>query len=540
MSIRVLPDAIVQRIAAGEVITRPRAAVRELVDNALDAGATRVEIEIVAGGYDRIVVHDNGTGIASGDAGLLFTRHATSKLDGIGALDAVRTLGFRGEALASLAAVADVEIRSRHVAEHVGLRLTSDGERAPLPRQAGTAVTVTRLFSRYPVRREGASPTGEARAIRRLVAQLALARPEVSWLLRSDGRVALLTTAGGRRAVLAALDGGSGGGRLLDLEPLDVCGAQITGLVGGPASSHGSREGIVLTINGRLCDVPEIRRAVQRAYADVLPRHRFPRAILSIDIAPERVDANVHPAKERVAIRDVAAIAGPLGDELRALLGRTTHLVSGHRSLALDLGRLGTGALAEDGAAYSTGGWERREVAAGSLPALRVVGQVADTLIVCETEIGTLLIDQHRAHERVIYERLLAGEAVEADTPSRLTVPRHLLATLEASGEVLRRAGWRWTEFGLDDILVTASPSGIDPEELIAVLGRHAAESSHDVLAAAACHAAIRKRRPLDPATAVALLEALTRTPTPATCPHGQPIILNLDREFLEREFGWR
>ena len=177
MAIRVLPEAVIQRIAAGEVITRPRAAVRELVDNALDAGATRVEIEIAAGGYDLIAVHDDGTGIAAADAALLFTRHATSKLDGLGALDAVRTLGFRGEALASLAAVAEVEVRSRHIDEAVGLRLASDGARTPLARQAGTSVAVTRLFSRYPVRREGATPVGEARAIRRLVTQLALARP---------------------------------------------------------------------------------------------------------------------------------------------------------------------------------------------------------------------------------------------------------------------------------------------------------------------------------------------------------------------------
>lgn len=540
MAIRVLPEAVVQRIAAGEVITRPRAAVGELVDNALDAGATRIEIEISAGGYDLLAVHDDGVGIASGDADLLFTRHATSKLAGLDALDAVRTLGFRGEALASLAAVADVEIRSRHVSESVGLRLTSAGTRAPLARQAGTSVTVTRLFSRYPVRREAATPVGEARAIRRLVTQLALARPEVSWLLRSEGRVVLLTTAGDRRAVVEALEGRSGDAGLIELGPLEAGGARVAGLVSGPATSHGSRGGIVLAVNGRLCDVPELRRAIQRAYADILPRHRFPRAILAVDIAPQLVDANVHPAKERVAIRDVGAVAGPLSDELRALLGRATHAVSGRRSLALDLGRLTGGGLAEEEADYAAGGWERREIAAGSLPALRVIGQVADTLIVCETEIGTLLIDQHRAHERVIYERLLAGEAVEAAEPPRLTISRHLVVALESAADALRQAGWRWTEFGLDDVLVTASPAGLAPGDLPDVLTRYAAESAHDVLAAAACHAAIRKRRPLDPITAVALLEALTRTRAPATCPHGQPIVLNLDREFLERQFGWR
>jgi len=540
MTIRVLPDVVVGRIAAGEVITRPRAAVRELIDNALDAGATRIEIEIVAGGYDLIAVHDDGAGIAAADAGLLFTRHATSKLDGIDGLAAIRTLGFRGEALASMSAVADVEVRTRQVAETVGWRRTNNGEQSPLARRAGTSVSVTRLFSRYPVRRDGATPLAEARAIRKLVTHLALARPEVSWTMRVDGRLTVMTTGGGLRAVMDELDERSGSAPLIALGPIAAGEARIAGLISGPSMHLSSRAGIVLTVNGRLCDVPEIRRAIQIAYADILPRHRFPHAIVSIEIPPERVDANIHPAKERVGIHNVATVVGPLRAELRALLGRSSHLVSGYRSLAVDLGRLPGAGFAENSTPYKSGGWERREVAAGSLPGLRVVGQIADTLIICEAEIGTLLIDQHRAHERVIYEQLLAGETIEPIEPLRLTVPTRLRAGLEENGDNLRRAGWRWDEFGLDDILVTGSPAGLAPNALPEILALHAAEPAHDVLAAAACHAAIRKRRPLDPATAVALLGALTLTRTPTTCPHGQPIVINLDRDFLERQFGWR
>lgn len=539
MAIRVLPPPLVQRIAAGEVITQPRAAVRELIDNALDAGSTRVEVEIAAGGYNLIVVHDNGHGIAADDGDLLFARHATSKLASADGLDAVTTLGFRGEALASLATVGEVEISTRHSNEQVGFRITSGGARSPIARQAGTTVTVRQLFSRYPVRREAATPVTEARAIRRVLTHLALIHPEIGWVLRIDGRVALLTTGGGLRDVIATLEGDRPR-HLLEVGPLEVDGACIRGLADGPNPASGRGDGIVLSVNGRLCDVPEIRRAIARAYADVLPRQRTPRVILTIEVDPARVDANVHPAKERVAIHDVAAITGPLVDELRTMLGRTAHSVSGQRSLALDLGRLTGMGVAEDRSPYHADGWQTRDISAGSLPALRVVGQIADTLIVCESEIGTLLIDQHRAHERVIYERLLAGESVEADEPARIAIPPRLVSTLEACAIDAQQAGWRWSEFGLDDVLVTATPPEMDPGDLPGVLAQLATEPKHDIAAATACHAALRKRRPLSPTTAVALVEALTQTQTPATCPHGQPIILNLDRDFLERQFGWR
>ncbi|MCO5177029.1 MAG: DNA mismatch repair endonuclease MutL [Thermomicrobiales bacterium] len=539
MAIRVLPPALVQRIAAGEVITQPRAAVRELIDNALDADSTRVEIEIVSGGYDLIVVHDNGHGIAAEDGDLLFARHATSKLASADGLDAVRTLGFRGEALASLAAVGDVEVSTRHADEQVGFRLTSGGALSPLARQTGTTVTVRQLFSRYPVRREAATPVTEARAIRRLITQLALIRPKVSWVLRVDGRMVLLTTGGGLRNVLMTLEGDKAR-HLLDLGPLDVDGVRIQGLADGPNPTSGRSDGILLSVNGRLCDVPELRRAIARAYAEVLPRQRTPRVILTIEVDPARVDANVHPAKERVAIHDVAAITGPLFGELRAMLGRTAHSVSGQRSLALDLGRLTSSGMAEDRGHYAANGWQTRNIPAGSLPALRVVGQIADTLIVCESEIGTLLIDQHRAHERVIYERLMAGESVEADEPVRIAIPPRFVSALEACTADALLSGWRWTEFGLDDVLVTAAPVDMEPADLPDVLAQLSAEPKHDIAAAAACHAALRKRRPLSPTTAVALIEALTQTRTPATCPHGQPIVLNLDHDFLERQFGWR
>jgi DNA mismatch repair protein MutL len=168
------------------------------------------------------------------------------------------------------------------------------------------------------------------------------------------------------------------------------------------------------------------------------------------------------------------------------------------------------------------------------------VGQVEDTLIVCETDLGTLLIDQHRAHERVIFERLLENQSMPLTEATLITVPTRVWATLDARGDDLRGAGWQWSEFGADQILVSACPDGFNPDDLVPIAERFAAETAHSILSAAACHAAIRKRRPLTPETALGLLRLLTATTAPTTCPHGQPIVINLSRSFLEQQFGWR
>jgi DNA mismatch repair protein MutL len=543
-AIRVLPDALVARIAAGEVITRPRAAVKELVDNAIDAGATRIDIAIQAGGYDLIAVHDDGSGIRSNDAPVVFTRHATSKLTSLDALTQVRTLGFRGEALASLAAVADVEIRSRHRDEALGTRIGcafgGSVESSPIARQSGTSVVARDIFARYPVRRNGVDPAAEGRAIRRLVGHLALTNPGIALCLSTDGRTVLQTDGRGLRAAFAALNGSESLPYMLDVGPLLADGVNVTGIVSGPAVHRGNRDGLVLSVNGRLCGAPDLQRAVERAYVDVLPRQRYPQAVLMVDAPPERVDVNVHPAKERVVIHEARALATALERDLRALLGRTTHLIAEKRSLALQAADLPGLRLAESGGQYATGEWGARIVEVGSLPRLRVVGQVEDTLIVCESEVGTLLIDQHRAHERVIFERLMAQESVPLPEACLLALPSATLALLDARHDDLHDAGWRWQEFGAGQLLVSACPAGLEPDDLLPIAERFAAETAHSIIAASACHAAIRKRRPLTPEAAAELVSALTATPTPTTCPHGQPIVLNLDRAFLERQFGWR
>ena len=352
--IRVLPEHVVARIAAGEVIGRPRNAVKELLDNALDSGATRVDVDIEAGGYELIAVHDNGCGVPAADCGLLFQRHATSKLSDAADLLGVPTLGFRGEALASLAAVASATLRTRQADAAAGsVVAASFGSHAvprPIGRQAGTSVEVRELFARLPVRRASAEPGQETAAIRRLVSHFALAHPVVAFTLRVDGRIALRTSGDGDlRASFSAVHGHEATSKMLDLGPFeDVLGA-ISGIVSGPGAHRGRRDEVVVVVNGRLCSDTDAHAALERAYAQTLPKRRYPLAVLHLRLPAGRVDVNVHPTKERIALRDGALLAEVVEREVRHLLGRSAYRVSERRRLALEAADL-PGLRASEGA----------------------------------------------------------------------------------------------------------------------------------------------------------------------------------------------
>jgi DNA mismatch repair protein MutL len=473
-------------------------------------------------------------------------RHATSKLADAEDLLGVGTLGFRGEALASLATVAETQLRTRQRNAAAGTRVVAAfGARQtpqPIGRQPGTSVEVRDLFRRLPVRRAAAEPSAEAAAIRRLVGHLALSRPEIAFELRVDGRLALRCGGLGAnlRDVFEATHGYAAAAQMLDFGPLHDELGRVSGLVSGPGAHRGRRDELVIIVNGRLCAALEIQAAIERAYAQTLPKRRYPLVVLRLDVPPGRVDANVHPPTERVALRDGALLAETLERELRALLGRTTYRVSERRRLAMQAADLPGLRAAEHAASYvGSESWRQREIAAGALPRLRVVGQIEDTLIVCESELGTLLVDQHRAHERVIYDRLISGESTPIDPPESVALETLELARLHDQLHELSAAGWR-IDTRLAGVSVTAVPADLLPADLPAILARAQLEDAGTLLAEAACHAAIRKRRPLQPAAAVELLTALTNCANPVSCPHGQPIVVRLDRAFLERQFEWR
>ncbi|RIK39556.1 MAG: DNA mismatch repair endonuclease MutL [Chloroflexi bacterium] len=542
--IRVLPPTVAARIAAGEVITRPLSVVRELVDNALDAGARHIDIELSQGGYDLIAVHDDGGGICSADCQLLGIRHATSKLP-LDAVLEISTLGFRGEALASIFAVADVEIRTRVSDEALGTRVTREAEmpiqRAPIARRTGTSVEVKRLFRRMPVRRNSADPASEQRLILRWVTTCALVNPAVGFTLRNDDRVLFSSRPAAFQEALENAWGASVAQRLLPFGPL-LCGdVQFDGVISGPSTHRSRRDQVVVSVNGRMCSVPELSQALERVWREHLPRGRYPYLVLRICAPPAAIDVNIHPSKDVVAMSAVSGLAALVERELHAVLGRALYQPADTVRLVLRDSSLDGHSASEATAGYETGtGWGQRIVEAGSLPRLRIVGQVDDTLIVCETANGALLIDQHRAHERVIFERLRDRSQQRFAPPIPLHLSGHALRLVEERNDELNDAGWIIELCPPHSAILHACPVGFEPGDLIGILEHAGTESNAPFLAAVACHNAIRKRQPLTVDAAEALLAALTLTTNPTTCPHGQPIILQLDHRFLERQFVWR
>lgn len=553
-----LPPAVIARIAAGEVITHPADVVRELIENALDAHAGSIRVEITSGGLGSISVHDDGDGIPLADAPLLFTRHATSKGEQHEQRSGIHSLGFRGEGLASIATVAQVVLRSRHASDDHGFGVTAGPGTPPtvtwIARQRGTSVEVRDLFSDFPVRRRALVPATIQRDLRRTLLQIAIARPDVAVRLDADARTLVTTPGGTRDDLLATLCEPATLERLVPLPLMQGLGWSLDGIVAPPGTHLRGLDGVAMSVNGRRTDVEPLLAALHRAWSRLFPRQRLPFAALWLHIDPQRVDVNIHPAKSQVLIDDVDPIAAALTDAIEQHLGRATWRARELRPLALDLGRFtGPSAhLAEAALPYaSVGGetdadaaddpqaWSRVEIEPGTLPALSLVGHVDNTLLVCESAHGTLLIDQHRAHERVIHDRLLAATQQPLEPPALVSLPPHLADLLAHVRGDLERAGWQ-LDLLPDRVQINAVPPGLEPDDLLPLLRLHADDHTHSVLAAVACQAALRKHRALDQPTAVELLRALTTCAQPATCPHGQPIILHLDRAFLERQFEWR
>ncbi len=548
--IRRLPPAVIARIAAGEVITHPADVVRELVENALDAHAGNIHVEITTGGLASICVHDDGDGIPLDDAHLLFTRHATSKGDHHNQLAGISSLGFRGEGLASIATVAQVVLRSRHTSDDHGFSLATGPQTPPaitwIARQHGTSVEVHDLFSGYPVRRRALVPATIQREVRHTLLQLAIARPDVAMRLDADERMLATTPGSTRDGLLAAVCEASTLDRLVQLPTMQGNGWSLDGIVAPPGTHLRGLDGVAMSVNGRRTNVEPLLSALQRAWSRLFPRQRLPFAALWLQVDPQRVDVNIHPAKAHVLIDDVAPIVTALNDAIEQHLGRATWRARELRPLALDLGRFTSqpAQLAEDTAAYDSDhtdaqAWSRVTIEPGTLPALSLVGHVGNTLLVCESAHGTLLVDQHRAHERVIHDRLLAATFLPLEQPATVALPAHLADLLAHVHDDLARVGWR-LEQQPGRVHIHAIPPGLESDDLLPLLRLQADNHAHSVLASVACQAALRKHRALDQPSAVELLRALTTCTQPATCPHGQPIILHLDRAFLERQFQWR
>ncbi|MEZ4554656.1 MAG: DNA mismatch repair endonuclease MutL [Dehalococcoidia bacterium] len=598
--IRLLPPEVAARIAAGEVIERPASVVKELVENALDAGARTVDVEIDGGGCDRIRVRDDGCGIPADQLADAFERHATSKLWDERDLFAVRTLGFRGEALAAIVAAGDVEFVTRPRGESAAaLARYRDGRRERLGSAgaaAGTSVEVRDLFAALPARRRFLrSPQSEARAVAGVLQAYALARPDVAFRLTAGGRHMLVTDGSGDpRAAFAALFGERRAGALLEVrgERADEDGsARVSGLVGAPSEHQGHRRGLFLFANGRAIVSRALSHAVEQAYHALLPTGRFPIGILHVDVPPDEVDVNVHPTKAEVRFRHerlvYAVVTTAVREALRGAPAPAWTAPAAPEQSPWAAGRVLQGARAAarialpgaslpegppDGAQSSAVDetvearrWSGMASPAPSaqqdslplaerLPALRALGQVDATYLVAEAPDGLYLVDQHAAHERVLYERIaalrLGGQAERQ--PLLTAIPVTLSATqallVEEQADTLTAFGFTIERADGTAVIVRAVPallSGQDPARaLLAYLERFEAEtrlSGPDrAVASLACRAAVMAGDRLDLDQQRALLLALEQTETPQTCPHGRPTLVHVSREALARSFGRR
>ena len=573
MAIRVLPPQVAARIAAGEVIERPASVVKELVENSLDAGAHAVGIEIRHGGLASIRVTDDGCGIPADEMALAFERHATSKLASVEDLAGIGTLGFRGEALASIAAAASVRMTTR--AADAESAATVELEGGEVVRQSaagaglGTTIEVEALFSSIPARLKFIrSPAAETARARQTVDHLAMAHPHIQFTLKTDGRLQLATSGNGNlRDAVAAVHGAELAQAMIEVG--SWTGAYpVWGLVGTPEQNRANRTGISLFVNGRWVQHRAVGVAIEEAYRGLLMEGRFPIAVVFLDVPAGEVDVNVHPNKREVrlshegdafssvqhAVREALLAASPIAEGEGLLSQAVAAPPSLQPELTFTTQEREQTPLPEPGPAQPEA-YEPLAPPPGASPLsrLRVLGQIANTYIVADGPDGMYLIDQHAAHESVLYYRLLRQWANSAPEVQPMLEPLAVDLTpqqMDALGEgraVLERYGLLVEPFGDDTLLVRAVPvmaRRVDAAKLVAesldgFATRGTGADTHLATAASiACHSAVRAGQTLDHQEMTALGEALASEMNPQHCPHGRPTVIRVSTDVLGRQFG--
>ncbi|WP_129628707.1 DNA mismatch repair endonuclease MutL [Candidatus Oscillochloris fontis] len=607
MPIRLLDATIAAQIAAGEVVERPASVIKELVENALDSGASRITIEVRGGGLRELKVQDDGCGIASHEVELAFERHATSKLQAADDLFNIRTLGFRGEALPSIASVAQLVCITRNANEEVGTELRIAGgelqARIPCGCSPGTSISVRNLFYNLPVRREYLrSEATELSAISAVVQQYALAYPEVRFSMILDGRLALQTSGDGdRRSVLIEIYGLDIARQLLPVESQageDVQAVSVSGLISPPELTRSSRSYIHVFVNRRaLQPRGPLVAVVEDAYHTMLMKGRHPLVALDIRVHPTAVDVNVHPTKSEVKFRFGPQVHSAIGRAVREALvsgagipdwAESSYDPSGVQR-RFELRQLGQPSRPAEPptSAWGVGAatWDversRWDVGGGNevgapvaddtppvlppvqpqsnpatIPPLRVVGQVGLTYIVAEAPEGMYLIDQHAAHERITYERLMAQRACGTLESQGLLLPLVVplapasSALLLGCPDELAVLGFQLEEWG-EGVRVRTAPATLPSDEIaqaVTELAEHLAgrggttpaDRYEEILITLACHTSVRAGQTLSHEEMRQLLRQLEACISPRTCPHGRPTMILLSPTQLERQFGRR
>jgi len=605
MSIKVLPAEVAAKIAAGEVVERPASVVKELVENAIDAEATEIKIEMRQGGIRLMRVVDNGCGIPGDEVELAFARHSTSKLESASDLARVSTLGFRGEALASIAAVAQVTLISRTAQESVGTQVKVENDtivgREGKGCPQGTVVTVENLFYNVParlkfLRREST----EAGHISQLVSCYALAYPELRFSLLRDGRLAFQSTGSGKLYdVLVKVYGLEAARQMLpvesdngvsdrDLRPTaegDQTSIRVHGYVSSPSLHRSNRRYLTFFVNRRWVQDRSLSYAASEAYHTLLPTGRYPIVVLNVDLDPAEMDVNVHPTKREVRFRRGNEVFAAVQKAVRRVLTESSPLptvasrpypvgsppegpsfwgqprrltgVGGERrplgQLAMEVQR-----TAEDALSTAVPPQLRPK-----LPMLRVLGQLGQTYIIAEGPGGMYLIDQHTAHERVLYERFtaerarmaVASQQLLSPLPLELTPRQH--AAMAEHVEALAELGFEIEPFGGETFLLRAVPAVLERgpstssgrgdigQAVAEILDELAEEGTWETreekaLISVVCHSAVRAGQTLSMEEMRDLVRQLEETSLPHTCPHGRPTMIHLSAEQLAREFGRR
>ncbi len=591
MTIRRLPETLVNRIAAGEVIERPAAAVKELVENAIDAGATRIAVNLSEAGRAAIVVTDDGKGMTPDELDLAVERHATSKLPGDDLL-AIRTLGFRGEALPSIGAVARLTIasRAREAADAWSISVEGGRKGKPVPsaHPPGTRVEVRDLFYATPARLKFLKgERAEREACEDAIARLAMAHPEIGFELTSDGRTILKLPPAPRLDRIAAVVGKEFLGSAVDVlaqRDADEGAIKLDGHAGLPTYNRATSQHQYLFVNGRPVRDKLLAGAVRGAYADFLARDRHPVLALFLTLPTDLVDANVHPAKTEVRFRDPARIRGLIVGSLREALDRAGFRAATSVAVeAIDLVRPQTlpppqyafsapNAIAPDlaersyeyhaplapSAPPSAPMPEASAIATGNLPLGVARAQVHETYIVAQTSDGIVIVDQHAAHERLVYERMKAALATGAVKRQALLIPEIVelgdkdCAALLARADELGELGLAIEAFGPGAIAVRETPAllgEVDVRGLLRDLADEIAEHGAalslkerlgDVCGTMACHGSVRAGRRLSGPEMDALLRQMEATPHSGQCNHGRPTYVELKLADIEKLFGRR
>jgi DNA mismatch repair protein MutL len=580
--LHVLPVEVAERIAAGEVIERPASVVKELLENALDADAREIRIEVRGGGLNLIRVTDDGYGIPENELEQVCLRHTTSKLWAFEDLSSLRTLGFRGEALASIATVSELTIVSRPLEtegigeEHAALSIIWRGgevlERGRRARLHGTTVTVRDLFYNVPARLSYTRGLRtENNHIAQLVCRYATGYPAVRFTLIVDEHIALQTSGSGELAkALTELYHLSLNEMLHGIDVSDEAHCRIHGYIGNRVLAQGSRQYITIFVNGRWVQSRPLQDALEQGYRSLLPKGKHPLLVLSLDLPPDELDVNVHPAKTEVHLLHENVVTTALTQAIKAVFERSPALpgevhfpgpvlasqrrLPGPRRRGLHVSESSEeyqAEVAEPGTAMV-------------IASLRPLAQLQQAVVLAEAPDGSLyLVDQHRAHERVIYEHLrktYAGTYTKNTTsidahlllePVMVEMKRYQAELLEQRLPMLRSLGLECERFGGRSFLIRSVPAGVgDPglgqeqlaahvQEFVDIAAEDNIEWEDQLLISLACRSALRRGRELSEGEQRTLLKTLASAAAPAVCPHGSPILLHYSRAFLIDKFDW-